>query len=98
MTALFGVKDFVREVAAEKKRFAAGLRDRCAQAVIVAIESDEDSAFAELVLKIIARLFALVRPPNKIPINIQLDVAIVIRTIETIHHERNPRGAALQES
>src|SRR5207244_11485857 len=75
-----------------------GSSERYAKPIIVAIESDDDSVFAELFLEIIARLFALARAPNKIPIHIQLDVAVMIRTIETVHHEWNPRGAALQES
>ena len=46
MAALGRVKNFVREVTAEKKWLSPAFLDRGAESVIVTIEADKDSSFA----------------------------------------------------
>src|SRR4030095_4553812 len=68
MTALGGVEDFVREVAAEEKRFSPAFLDRSAESVVVTIEADKDSPFTQLFFEVIACLFTLFRTAEKVPL------------------------------
>jgi hypothetical protein len=70
MTAFFSVENFVGKVAAEQKWFWSAFFYRCPKAVIVSIESNEDSFFTQLFSKIIARFLALFRPAEKVPLKI----------------------------
>ena len=98
MAALLGIEDFMRKIAAEEKGFTTAFFYRGTETVIVAVESDEDSSLAQMLLEIVAGLLAPFRPAEKIAFKVQLNVAVVIGAIEPVHHERNPGCATFEES
>src|SRR5207253_5021312 len=89
MAALLGIEDFMGKIAAEEKGFTTAFFYRGTETVIVAVESDEDSSLAQLLLEIVAGLLTRFRPAVKIAFKVQLNVAVVIEWIGTGRLDRN---------
>src|SRR5438445_11862294 len=98
MAALLGIEDFMGKIAAEEKGFTTAFFYRGTETVIVAVESDEDSSLAQMLLEIVAGLLTQFRPAAKIAFKVQLNLTVVIAAVVPKHHERNPRAAAFDDS
>jgi hypothetical protein len=97
MAAFLGVKNFMGKIAAKYKRFASGLLNCKAQAVVVDIEADVDFPLAHLPAQIIARLLPRFRPADDLIVEIHLQMTGMIGTVEAVEKERHPGRAAFEK-
>ena len=97
MAAFHRIEDFVGKVAAEKKGLPAAFVDGRAQAVVVAVKADEDSPCAELLAEIFTGFFPWQRAADEFAVDVELNMAGMIRAVEAVHHERHPGRAAFEK-
>src|SRR5581483_12211589 len=91
------VEALVGIVAGEQEGAAPRALDRVPQALIVAVESDEDAALAHVALEMLDGALARVRPLDVLPVHRLLDVALV-RPPHAIEVEGHPGRPALEEA
>src|SRR5258705_12751535 len=92
-----GIETLVREVGGEDKGFVAGFSHRVAEAMIVAVEADEDSAGLHMAAKIFAGHYVGLRARQKFTIDIDLQM-MRVGAVESVHEKRHPSRPALEKT